>query len=131
MVAVQTSGVVLPKRSFMEATANGWTGGFRTFDLSQTGQSAAAEPGTPFAAQGHCGDAIERRRLAGRASPVNHKSRPGFRSRRDLALQAFSVPSGADFAVKIECFAQRLLGRRRIAKRGGEAAAEFQDARRQ
>jgi hypothetical protein len=40
------------------------------------------------------------------------------------------VAGSGDLAVKIQRLAQRPVGHRRVADRGGEAAAEFQDARR-
>jgi hypothetical protein len=41
------------------------------------------------------------------------------------------VAGGADRAVEVEGFPQRPVGRRRVADRGSQAAAQLQDSRRQ
>ena len=53
------------------------------------------------------------------------------RSHVELPRQPLGVAGGADGAVEVEGFAQRPVGRRRVAERRRQAAAQLQDSRRQ
>jgi hypothetical protein len=53
------------------------------------------------------------------------------RSCVELPREPLGVAGGADRAVEVEGFPQRPIGRRRVADRGSQAAAQLQDSRRQ